>query len=145
MKIEKADESLSNIFEGFIRYEQTLINSLSGENWDIADSMALTECDCLIILDVDTNAFAVSADKPEGLNPLHAPLEFGLQDTFDAFEKLIGCCYMAKSNKITYFRYMNLIMLYVGEPSQIAERFNKYKAQTALYFADETYAKLTNL
>jgi len=86
MKIEKANESLSNIFEGFIRYEQTLINSLSGENWDIADSMALTECDCLIILDVDTNAFAVSADKPEGLNPLHAPLEFGLQDTFDAFE-----------------------------------------------------------
>jgi len=127
---------LTRAFVEYITFERTLVDSIpGGEPWDIAESLVLTECDCLITLE----------EKPSSnQDPLFSPLEFGVEDIFSAFETL-----MERRNKIgatypvNYFTYDKLLIMYVGDYSTISARFAKYHKQTATYYAEEMYKRMS--
>lgn len=131
MKFTK-NADLDKIFVDYINFERTLLNSIpGGESWDIAESFALAECDCLIMLE--------SAPRANE-DPMFLPLEFGVDDIFTAFEQL-----MANRNKrgvgypVNYFVFSNLLIMYVGDYEMVKQRFTKYREQTAKYYAEQMY------
>lgn len=132
----KNDVELQKLVDEYLAFEKAMINNIpDGVKWDIADSLVLSDCDCLISL----------AEAPkEDQDPLYCPLEFGLDDNFASFETLMERQRKIGTNyPVHYFVYESLMILFVGDYGTIRVRLDKMKEKTAMYYAEQMYARLT--
>jgi len=137
MKFCKPSDELNKAFLDYIAYEKDLIKML-GEEWDIAESLVLTNADAVFTLQ----------EQPGGNdNPLYMSLEFGLDDILSGFDNLIESksrrsSSLPKNLGLYYFVYGRVVMIYAVDTNMegtkyITDSLASFKLKTADYFSEK--------